>query len=342
MSAISRYLFICSMLVGLSASAEVIKAQAGRPESPNQTETDQTAFGSIRGRVLLPNGGFVSSNVKVTLQTLRGTVAIIYTENQGQFEFEELRPGSYQIEVDPTDRQQFELSTESVQVYKGMPSVVSLTLKEKKAPERTSKAAAKTVSAIELGREIPSSARKEFEKASKASSEGKTDEAIFHLRRAIILYPNFVMAHNDLGAQLLGQGKLDEAAQELRTAIKLDGNSFNPALNLGIVLVQQHKFSEAAEILGKALSIEPRSPSARLYSGFASMALGQHEAAQKDLKAAYEFGGVQFAVANFHLGQLYWNKGEKALALKSFQFYLVDVPNAANADQVRRMIAMLQ
>ncbi len=339
MSAISRYFLICSVLVGLSASAAGIKAQAGRPESANQTETDQTAFGSIRGRVLLPNGDFVSSNVKVTLQTLRGTVAVIYTENQGQFEFEELRPGNYQIEIDPADRQLFELSTESVQVFKGMPSVVSLTLKEKKASPNV---AAKTVSAVELGREIPSSARKEFDKASKASREGKTDEAIFHLRRAIVLYPNFVMAHNDLGAQLLAQGKLDEAAEELRTAFKLDGYSFNPALNLGIVLVQQHKFSEAAEILGKSLSIEPRSPSARLYSGFASMALGQHEAAERDLKAAYEFGGVQFAVANFHLGQLYWNKGEKALALKSFQFYLIDVPNAANADQVRKMIAMLQ
>jgi len=339
MSAISRYLLMCSVLVSLSASAAGIKAQVGRPESPNQTETDPAAFGSIRGRILLPNGDFVTSNVKVTLQTLRGTVAVIYTENQGQFEFEELRPGNYQIEVDPTDRQQFELSTESVQVYKGMPSVVSLTLKEKKASPH---APAKTVSALELGREIPSSARKEFERASKASREGKTDEAIFHLRRAIVLYPNFVMAHNDLGAQLLGQAKLDEAAEELRTAVKLDGNSFNPALNLGIVLVQQHKFSEAAETLEKALSIEPGSPPARLYSGIALMAVGKFEGAEKDLKTAYEFGGAQFAVANFHLGQLYLNKGEKSLARKSFQFYLADVPNAANADQVRKMLDMLQ
>ena len=341
MSAISRYVLICSVLVGLSGPAAVTKAQVGRPESPNLTETDPSVFGSIRGRVLLPGGDFVNSNVKVTLQTSRGTVAVIYSDTQGQFEFDELRPGNYQVEVDPTD-QQFELSTESVQVYKGMPSVVSLTLKEKKASERKPNAAAKTVSALELGREIPSSARKEFDKASKASREGKTDEAVFHLRRAIILYPNFVMAHNDLGAQLLEQGKLDEAAEELRTATTLDGNSFNPALNLGIVLVQQHKFSEAAETLEKALSIEPGSPAARLYSGIALMALGKFEASEKDLKTAYELGGAPFAVANFHLGQLYWNKGNKALALKSFQFYLADVPNAANADQVRKMIAMLQ
>jgi Flp pilus assembly protein TadD len=342
MARVSRSFLIFSALVGLSVSAAAVRGQDGRPERRRPIEEDRSALGSIRGRVLLPGGGFVSASVKITLQTLRGTIAIIYTENQGQFAFEELRPGNYQIEIDPTDRQQFELSTESVQVFKGMPSVVSLTLKEKKASERKANAAAKTVSAVELGRETPSSARKEFDKASKASREGRTDEAVFHLRRAIILYPDFVMAHNDLGAQLLEQGKLDEAAQELRTAIKLDGNSFNPALNLGIVLVQQHRFSEAADILEKALSIEPGSPAARLYSGIALVPLGKFEAAEKDLKTAYEFGGAQFAVANFHLGQLYWSKGDKTLARKSFQFYLSDVPNAANADQVRKMIAMLQ
>ena len=342
MNAISRYVLVCCVLVGLSASAAVSKAQVGRPASPNQTETDQSAFGSIRGRLLLPGGDFVSSNVKVTLHTLRGIVAVIYTDNQGQFEFEELRPGNYQLEVEPTDRQQFEPSAESVQVFKGMPSVVSFTLKEKKASERKANTTAKTVSALELGREIPSKARKEFDKASKASREGRTDEAVSHLRRAITLYPNFVMAHNDLGVQLLAQGKLEEAGQELRTALKLDGNSFNPALNLGIVLVQQHKFSEAVDILEKALSMEPQFPSARLYSGIALMALSKFEAAERDLKAAYEFGGAQFAVANFHLGQLYLNKGDKALARTSFQFYLTDLPDAANADQVRKMIAMLQ
>jgi tetratricopeptide (TPR) repeat protein len=341
MSAISRYLLICSLLVGLSGSAAVTRAQGGRPESPNQTEADPSAFGSIRGRLLLPGGNYVSANVKVSLQTLRGTVAVIYADSLGQFEFEELRPGSYQLEIDPADPQKFEISTESVQVFKGVPSVVSLTLKEKKASARIPNAA-KTVSALELGSEIPSGARKEFDRASKASRKGETDEAVAHLRRAIILYPNFVMAHNDLGAQLLGQGKLDEAAEELRTAISLDSNSFNPALNLGIVLVQQHKFSEAGATLEKALSIEPQSPSARLYSGFAFMALGKFEAAENDLKSAYEFGGAQFAVANFHLGQLYLNRGEKALARKSFQIYLIDVPNAANSDQARRMLAMLQ
>jgi tetratricopeptide (TPR) repeat protein len=194
----------------------------------------------------------------------------------------------------------------------------------------------------ELTRNIPADAKKEFEKASKASHGGRTEEAIAHLRKAIALYPGFTIALSDLGSQLLGQGKLDEAAEVLSKAVSLDEKAFNPALNLGIVLVHQNRFSEAAQILTNALSLEPNSPAARLYSGIAAMALGKPEVAEKELKTAYDLGGSQYALALFHLGQLYMNRGNRNSALRSFEHYLSDNPNAVNADQVRKMIVMLQ
>jgi tetratricopeptide (TPR) repeat protein len=135
---------------------------------------------------------------------------------------------------------------------------------------------------------------------------------------------------------------VEEAAQELQAAVNLDTHSFNPLLNLGIVFVQQHRFTEAASVLNRALSLEPNSPAARLYSGIALMAQGNLDGAEKDLKTAYEVGGSHYALALFNLGQLYMNKGERRLALESFQRYLSDDPKTANADQVRKMIALLQ
>ena len=313
-------------------------AQIKRPTSEENAE--KTGRGSIRGRVVLPGGSFVTESVKVSLQTLRETISVIYTENQGQFEFPGLVAGNYKLEAEG-DRQRFELSTELVQVFRGAPSIVTLTLKEKASSVKVT-AGAKTASVTELAQNIPSGAKKEFDKASRAVREGKTEEAVAHLRRAIALYPAFVMAHNDLGAQLLGLGKPDEAAEEFRQAIALDDKAFNPKLNLGIVLVQQHRFAEATNILGRALALDPGSPAARLYSGLALMALGNLEAAEKDLKAAYQIGGTQYALALFHLGQLYMSKGNHALAVQLFERYLNDEPNAGNADQVRKMIAMLR
>jgi Tfp pilus assembly protein PilF len=301
---------------------------------------EKTGRGSIRGQVVLPGGAFVIEAVKVTLQTLRETVSVVYTENQGQFEFPGLEPGNYKVEVEG-DRQRFELNTESVQVFKGAPSIVTLTLKEKVSSEKVT-IGAKTASVAELGQSIPSGAKKEFDKASKAAHDGKTEEAIAHLQKAIGFYPGFVMAHNDLGTHLLGLGKSDEAATEFRKAIALDDKAFNPKLNLGIVLVQQHKFAEAANILNGALALESGSPAARLYSGLALLALGNLTAAERDLQTAYQRGGAHYALALFHLGQLYMSKGNQALALQSFERYLNDEPNAGNADQVRKLIAMLR
>lgn len=286
----------------------------------------------------MPGGFFVSENIKITLLTLRETMATVYSDNQGQFEFPGLVPGNYKLEVEG-DRQRYEVTTEAVQVFKGTPSIVTLTLKEKSSGEQPTRA--KSISINELSRNVPAGAKKEFEKASRASHDGRIEDAIAHLRKAIAIYPAFTMAYSDLGSQLLGQGKLDEAAEILLKATSLDDKAFNPALNLGIVLVHQHRFSEAADILGKALTLEPNAPAARLYSGLAMLALGNVEMAEKDLQTAYALGGAKYALALFHLGQLYMNRGDRALALKSFELYLSDVPNAANADQVRRLIAML-
>ena len=313
-------------------------AQIKRPSI--EEDADKTGRGSIKGRVVLSSGNFITESIKVSLLTLRETVSVIYTENQGQFEFSGLVPGNYKLEAEG-DRQRFEVSTEPVQVFRGAPSIVTLTLKEKASSVKVT-SGAKTASVTELSQNIPSGAKKEFDKASRALHDGKTEEALAHLRKAIALYPGFVMAHNDLGAQLLGLGKPDEAAGEFRQAVALDDKAFNPKLNLGIVLVQQHKFAEATKILGEALALDPGSPAARLYSGLALMALGNLEAAEKDLKAAYQIGGAQYALALFHLGQLYMSKGNHALAVQSFERYLSDEPNAGNADQVRKMIAMLR
>jgi tetratricopeptide (TPR) repeat protein len=310
--------------------------QGRRP--PTGNDNDRTASGSIRGRIVMANGSYTNANVKVTLLNIRETISVVYTDTQGQFELRNLNPGNYQLEVE-ADRQRFDLKTEPVQVFRGTPTVVTIALKEKGDAASSSNAA---VSISELDPNIPSSAKKEFEKASKLAAEKNGAEAIFHFRKAIELYPRFVMAYNDLGTQLLASGKLDEAAEALSKAVALDSKAFNPALNLGIVLVLQHKFAEAATILAMATSLEPNSPSARLYAGLAAAGLGDFGTAEKELKTAHELGGTRFATALYHLGNLYLSKGDKESALTSFQLYLREVPDAANGEQVRKTIAMLR
>jgi tetratricopeptide (TPR) repeat protein len=340
----ARHSQIIPVFVFLLALSAGVRAQVDKPELSRRSDEDKmdrmTSLGSIRGRIVMPDGNYVTSNVKVTLQTLRETIAIIYTDSQGQFEFPDLIPGNYKIEVDPTDREHFDPSDEAVQVFKAMPVVVTFTLKPHESAK--AKATAGTVSVSELGNDVPASARKEFEKAKQASQKGLPDEAIAHLKRAVAIYPNFVMAHNDLGVQLLAQGKLDEACQVLERAVNLDGKAFNPALNYGIVLVHLHRFAEANETLGRALKLQPNSAAARLYSGLAFKGLEMIDDAAREFNTAYETGGTEYAIALVHLGEIYLKAGNRSLALQYLERYLTVVPNAANAEQVRRMIARLR
>lgn len=287
----------------------------------------------------MPGGAFVGDSVKVSLLTLRGTEATIYTDSQGWFDFPGLIPGNYEVQVE-TAGVEYEVVNQPVQVFRGAPSIITVSLRTKTAEAK--RAATPSISVGEFGADVPKNARREFQLASKAAQENKSDEAIQHLRNAISIYPNFVMARSDLGAQLLAQGKLEEAAEELRAAIRIDDKAFNPKLNLGIVLVEQHEFAEAAETLDRARALNSESPSASLYGGMAQMGLGNLDEAEKQFKAAYTIGGSSYSLALFHLGQVYMKKGEREQALRAFESYLHDSPAAANADQVRKMIAMLR
>jgi len=113
-------------------------------------------------------------------------------------------------------------------------------------------------------------------------------------------------------------------------------------LNLGIVRYQQQRFGEAADILRKALALQPNSPSARLYEGMAFLALNEFDDAERELKTAHDLGGASFAVALFHLGQVYMNKGDRDQARRAFQIYLREAPTAPNAAEARKMVAILQ
>jgi len=318
----------------------LVLAGAVYPQALPRTGTSERP-GSIRGNVVMPDGSPLSGAVRVTLKVMRGDVTTAYTDQQGRFELNNLAPGLYTLEVESDRDRRFELTSERVQVARGGgPSLVTVFLKFKR--DETPTPRDKTVSVAMLDQKVPSAAKREFDKATHLAREGKSDEAIEALRRAIVIYPDYLMAHNDLGAQLLERQRFDEAEIELRKAVNIDPDAFNPALNLGIVLLRLNKVSEAHVHLEKALSIEPSSPAGHMFLGVASAKLGDSDLGEKELKTAHELGGTSYAVALFHLGQLYMKKGNRELAINSFQAYLRESPDAANAAQVEQLIASLR
>lgn len=312
----------------------------GTPEAPGQAANGLAsgALASIRGSVVLPDGTPVPEAVKVTLKVMRGDQAIVYTDQQGRFELSGLTPGDYTLEIQ-ADRNRYEVTTEKVSVQRNVPTFATIYLKEKQSERRA--VSGRTVSVAMLDQKVPGAAKREFESATRLAAQGKLNESTEALRRAIAIYPDYLMAHNDLGAQLLEQGKLDEAVEQFRAAVRIDPNAFNAQLNLGIALARQNKFADALAALDKALTLEPSAPAVHLYAGIACVGMNDAQRGEKELKAAYELGGSPFADALVHLGRLYLTRGDREMALKTFQTYLQESPNGANAAQVQKLVATL-
>src|SRR5438034_9793290 len=137
--------------------------------------------GSISGNVLLPGGGYLNEAARINLENGRGVRSSVFTDNHGHFEFRGLTPATYQIVIE-ADANRFEVTTVTVEVFPNAPSILNITLKEKKSG---SKGTGHAVSAGELDPSIPSKARKEFDRATEAMSGRRIVEAIAHLRKAI-------------------------------------------------------------------------------------------------------------------------------------------------------------
>ena len=67
----------------------------------------------------------------------------------------------------------------------------------------------------------------------------KTDEAIAQYRMAIMIDPNYALAHNNIGFSLAEKGNFSEAISHYKTAIRLKPDYADASRNLKKALLRQ-------------------------------------------------------------------------------------------------------
>ena len=198
------------------------------------------------------------------------------------------------------------------------------------------------VSAGELDQKAPATAKKEFERATSLASGGNSAQAIEHYKRAIDIYPDYLMALNDLGVQYLKLKQLGEAAAQFEAALDINAKVFNPRLNLGIVLVEQKKYLDAISHLTLALSIDSARPATHLYIGIASLEIDELDTAQRELSKALTLGDAEYTIAHFYLGRVQMKRGDSEAAAREFKTYLQNSPEGEKAVQARVLLEKLK
>lgn len=287
--------------------------------------------GLIRGEVSLPEGvsadGLVVELHDVANQLTNNQVSL---DRDGSFQLHEVPPGIYDIRI--VNIRGDVLLERVMPVHEG--GVLSLQLSSVGHDRKPQGA----VSVSRLLHPIPRDAEKEFIRAMEARENGRLNESVEHLEKAIRIFPAYTEAHNNLGVRLFVSGQNDKAAQEFRTAIALDPACAKAYANLSLVLAAEHHYSDAEEAARRALQLEPETEAGHYALGMA-LAFGEidpTEALAHLRRAVHGFPAARLSIAD-----LLMRKGAVDEAVLELQAYL-ESGKQEHREEVQAWLARLK
>jgi Flp pilus assembly protein TadD len=303
-------------------------------EVDTKFKTADTNNAVIDGRVILPSGFEAKRSVRITLRNSVSHLSTIYTNKQGEFHIDNLSEGIYYVEAE-LDDPRFEPVTEKVSLGRGIVRKLTLQLGETKTPVGINPA--RVVSVAELRQVVPAAARKEYELGLKLVIKGNIIQAADHFQQAVLLYPEYLAARNDLGAQYLKLKRVDEAEKLFQAVLEEDPKNFNAKFNLGLVRIERKNYPEAISELRQAIVIDSTRPVANLWLGFALLERGDLVTAEAELTRALIIGGGECVAAHYHLARIYLARGDKPAALREARAYLEDAPKGEYVKEAKQL-----
>jgi protein O-GlcNAc transferase len=154
--------------------------------------------------------------------------------------------------------------------------------------------------------------------------------AIFQLRQAIALQPEFSAAHALLGGLLKLHGQLDAAIASLQRALELDPNSAETHYNLGISEQARGRVDAAVACFRRAVQLSPGFAAAHNNLGAILEARGQLDAALTCFQTALD-RDPQFAEAHYNLANLARRRGQIEDAIAAYRRATALNPTLADA-----------
>lgn len=122
--------------------------------------------------------------------------------------------------------------------------------------------------------QLPASAIKEFRRSEKCVGSGDYSCAAHHLEKALKVDPEFVEAHNNLGASYLQLSRYQDAIGEFEAAIALDEKMVAPYRNMSLGFFMLRRYAEAETAARQALTLSPKQKAAQYSLGRALAAEG--------------------------------------------------------------------
>lgn len=165
-----------------------------------------------------------------------------------------------------------------------------------------------------------SDAQEEIERRVEAAStyldQGNTDQAIFHLKKALEVDDRSAPVHDALARVFVRTGEYELAEEHYRKAISSDADFSRARNNYAALLYQLDRFDEAMVQLERVVAdtfYEAR-PDAFVNLGLCALKLGRVDRAEESFKRALAMNlrGVRGSLALLELAEINFNRGDFA------------------------------
>jgi tetratricopeptide (TPR) repeat protein len=160
--------------------------------------------------------------------------------------------------------------------------------------------------------------------------QGRFDELINHLKKALELNPNYPDFHNNLGVALKREGDLTAAIASYKSALQLKPNYPEAHNNLGNALKEQGDLAAAIASYKTALQLKPNYPEAHNNLGIVLKEQGDLTAAIASYIAAIQLN-PNYPDAYNNLGTALKDQGDLPAAIASYNTALKLKPNYPDA-----------
>jgi Tfp pilus assembly protein PilF len=191
---------------------------------------------------------------------------------------------------------------------------------------------------------VPKEAHEAFERARKAGTEKKFDEAVKDLNKAVAIDPQYAAAWSLMAEIHRLQNQFEPARKEYAQALAADPKFVSPYFCLAAMAVVENKWTEAAQLTDQLIQLNSFAyPMAYFFNAAANLNLGKLDAAEQSARKFQEVDkshtrpDIALLLANILTG-----KHQYAEAAQLYRDYVALKPDAPNAEALKNEAQRLE
>lgn len=319
----SRYLLV--LLFGLIIGSPVFAQR----ERDTYSTASPSSF-EVAGHVRLAETGLPAGRIPIRLERFGGgLVDQIDTDSGGRFRFPNLPRGYYRVVINAPGYRLVQQDADLQVLFRAF-------LVFELVPDSAGPLAVNDV----IDAKAPANAREELVRGRAALAKKSYEEAVAHLQKAIVLYPEFYNAHFLLGTAFVDAREWTKAEAAFQRALVVKADSSAAILFLGEVYWREKRYDEAEKTLLDGLKLDDKS-----WHGYFTLARLYWDL-EKVAKSGAAIGHTlqlkpDFAEAHLLAGNILLRVGQQERALSEYQEYLRLEPKGDFAEATRELVQKL-